>query len=414
MILAFGFWDIIKVPFGYVLEWLYNWTANYGLALILFSLVLKLILYPTSAKSKKSMMKMSRISPQVKLLELKYGDDKESYQKAVQKLYKDENVSMTGGCLWSLIPLIVIIPLYQVIRQPIQYMMHVSSENAALILEGLKKAAPSLFAHANDYYHQMIAASHVGEYADQIKDWVPDLGKTLHSLNFNFLGIDLGQVPDWKIWKIENLNWAAIGLVVLPIVAALTQMLSMLLSQKMNNQVATNAQGERDDAAAAMANQTNKSMMLFMPIMSLVFCFTMPAAISVYWIAQAVFGMIQDYFLTKHYRKIYDAEDEEKRKHAAELARIEAEKEKRRALRREKNPDLAVENTSKKKLQQRQKEEAEAAAKAYAQKHAEETGAAPEAAPQEQSDAAVGERTYARGRAYKADRYQKPNGSAKE
>ena len=78
MILAFGFWDIIKVPFGYVLEWLYNWTANYGLALILFSLVLKLILYPTSAKSKKSMMKMSRISPQVKLLELKYGDDKES------------------------------------------------------------------------------------------------------------------------------------------------------------------------------------------------------------------------------------------------------------------------------------------------------------------------------------------------
>ena len=414
MILAFGFWDIIKVPFGYVLEWLYNWTANYGLALILFSLVLKLILYPTSAKSKKSMMKMSRISPQVKLLELKYGDDKESYQKAVQKLYKDENVSMTGGCLWSLIPLIVIIPLYQVIRQPIQYMMHVSSENAALILEGIKKAAPSLFAHANDYYHQMIAASHVGEYADQIKDWVPDLGKTLHSLNFSFLGIDLGQVPDWKIWKIENLNWAAIGLIVLPIVAALTQMLSMLLSQKMNNQVATNAQGERDDAAAAMANQTNKSMMLFMPIMSLVFCFTMPAAISVYWIAQAIFGMIQDYFLTKHYRKIYDAEDEEKRKHAAELARIEAEKEKRRALRREKNPDLAVENTSKKKLQQRQKEEAEASAKAYARKHAEETGATPEAAPQEQSDAAVGERTYARGRAYKADRYQKPNGSAKE
>ena len=153
-------------------------------------------------------------------------------------------------------------------------------------------------------------------------------------------------MPDWKIWKIENLNWAAIGLVVLPIVAALTQMLSMLLSQKMNNQVATNAQGERDDAAAAMANQTNKSMMLFMPIMSLVFCFTMPAAISVYWIAQAVFSMIQDYFLTKHYRKIYDAEDEEKRKHAAELARIEAEKEKRRALRREKNPDLAVENTN--------------------------------------------------------------------
>lgn len=182
----------------------------------------------------------------------------------------------------------------------------------------------------------------------------------------------------------------------------------------MNNQVATNAQGERDDAAAAMANQTNKSMMLFMPIISLVFCFTMPAAISVYWIAQAVFGMIQDYFLTKHYRKVYDAEDEEKRRRAAEQARLEAEKERRRAERREKNPDLAVENTSKKKLQQRQKEEAEAAAKAYAQQHAAKTDDAPEVESSDKSDAAVGERAFARGRAYKADRYQKPHGAAKD
>lgn len=414
MILAFGFWDIIKVPFGYVLEWLYDWTANYGLALILFSLVLKLILYPTSAKSKKSMMKMSRISPQLKLLELKYGDDKESYQKAVQKLYKEENVSMTGGCIWSLIPMIVIIPLYQVIRQPIQYMMHVSSETAAKIVEGIQEAAPALFEHSSDYYHQLIAANHIGEFADQLKQWVPELGRSLQSLSFNFLGIDLSQVPDWKIWKIEHLNWAAIGLVLLPVLAAVTQMLSMLLSQKMNNQVATNAQGERDDAAAAMANQTNKSMMLFMPIISLVFCFTMPAAISVYWIAQAVFGMIQDYFLTKHYRKVYDAEDEEKRRRAAEQARLEAEKERRRAERREKNPDLAVENTSKKKLQQRQKEEAEAAAKAYAQQHAAKTDDAPEVESSDKSDAAVGERAFARGRAYKADRYQKPHGAAKD
>ena len=75
--------EFIRIPFGYLLEYLYKFTSNYGLSLILFSLIVKLILLPFSAKSKKSMMKMSRISPQVKLLELKYGDDKESYPNVI-------------------------------------------------------------------------------------------------------------------------------------------------------------------------------------------------------------------------------------------------------------------------------------------------------------------------------------------
>ena len=97
----------ITAPFAWLLKALYELTGSYGWAVILFGVVVNLILLPFMAKSKKSMMKMSRISPQVKLLELKYGDDKESYQKAVQKLYKDENVSMTGGCLWSFIPMLI-------------------------------------------------------------------------------------------------------------------------------------------------------------------------------------------------------------------------------------------------------------------------------------------------------------------
>ena len=408
MILAFGFWDIIKVPFGYVLEWLYNWTADYGLALILFSLVLKLILFPTSAKSKKSMMKMSRISPQMKLLELKYGDDKEAYQAAVQKLYKDEGVSMGGGCIWTLIPMIIIIPLYQIIRAPIQYLLHVSSEHATAIVDGMVEAAPHLFEGANEYYYQLIAAGHLGEFANEISNWTAGAVSSLESLNFTFLGIDLAQVPNWKFWTFDNFGWAVIGLLLLPVIAAGLQVLQMLISQKMNNQVATNAQGERDEAAAAMANQTNKSMTLFLPIMSLVFCFSMPAAISVYWIAQSLFGMITDFFLTLHYRKVYAAEDEIKRERAAKEALIEAEKERQRALYREKHPEAAYENVSKKKQQQRQKEEAEAAAKAYAKKKAEEAGLVPEEDETEvRSDSAVGDRPYARGRAYKADRYQK-------
>ena len=93
--------DFIKSLFGYVLEFFYNFTNNYGLALVLFSLVVKIVLLYPSAKSKKSMMKTSRLQPRVKELEIAYGDDKQGYQQAVARLYKEEGVSMFGGCLWS-------------------------------------------------------------------------------------------------------------------------------------------------------------------------------------------------------------------------------------------------------------------------------------------------------------------------
>ena len=107
--------DIIRVPFGYLLDWLDRFANNYGVSLILFSLIVKLVLLPMSIKSKKSMLKMSRLAPMAKALEAKYGDDKQKYQLALQQMYKDEGVSMGGGCLWSFIPLLIMLPLYYVI-----------------------------------------------------------------------------------------------------------------------------------------------------------------------------------------------------------------------------------------------------------------------------------------------------------
>ena len=127
--------EFIKIPFGYLLDWLYIFTSNYGLALILFSLIVKLVLLPMNAKSKKSMLKMSRVAPMAKALEAKYADDKAKYQQEMMKLYKDEGVSTTGGCLWSFIPLLILLPLYHVIREPITYMMHIPAETAAEIVK---------------------------------------------------------------------------------------------------------------------------------------------------------------------------------------------------------------------------------------------------------------------------------------
>ena len=391
-----GLSDIIRVPFGYLLDWLYTFTNNYGLALILFSLIVKLVLLPMSVKSKKSMLKMSRLSPQVKALEAKYGDDKQKYQLAVQQMYKEEGVSMGGGCLWSFIPLIILLPLYYVIREPITYMMHNSRSISEAIVAFIQASGENL--GTNSYYAQLAAAGHIGDYMEELKSLAVTANANLQAMNFQFLGIDLAGIPSFRFWDCEG--WSEIGLFLIPVVSAGLQAASMWISQKMNNQVATNADGEQDADAAKTANQTNATMMLMMPLMSLWIGFSMPAAISIYWIAQAVFGAVQDYFLTKHYRKVYDEEDAVKQEIAAKRRAEEAEKERQRALRREQNPDGITDNVSKKKIRQQEKEAAEKAAKAY------EARKNPVQESEEKKPLSGDpERPYSRGRAYDPAHY---------
>ena len=388
--------DLIRVPFGYLLDWLYTFTNNYGLALILFSLIVKLVLLPMSVKSKKSMLKMSRLSPQVKALEAKYGDDKQKYQLAVQQMYKEEGVSMGGGCLWSFIPLIILLPLYYVIREPITYMMHNSRSISEAIVAFIQASGENL--GKNSYYAQLAAAGHIGDYMEELKSLAVTANANLQAMNFQFLGIDLAGIPSFRFWECEG--WGEIGLFLIPVVSAGLQAASMWISQKMNNQVATNADGEQDTDAAKAANQTNATMMLMMPLMSLWIGFSMPAAISIYWIAQAVFGAVQDYFLTKHYRKVYEEEDAVKQEIAAKRRAEEAEKERQRALRREQNPDGITDNVSKKKIRQQEKEAAEKAAKAY------EARKNPVQESEEKKPLSGDpERPYSRGRAYDPAHY---------
>lgn len=388
--------DIIRVPFGYLLEWLYQFTSNYGLALILFSLVVKVVLLPLSIKSKKSMLKMSRLAPLAKALEAKYGDDKQKYQQELMTLYKQEGVSTTGGCLWSFIPLLILFPLYYVIREPLTYMLHNSRSISEAIVAYMRASGADL--GKNSYYAQLAAAGQLGEFIPELKEVALFAGAKLREMNFSFLGIDLAGIPTWRFWTCEG--WGEIGLFLIPVFSAGFQAISMVISQKMNNQVATNADGEQDAEAAKTANQTNMTMMLMMPLMSLWIGFSMPAAISIYWIAQAVFGAVQDYFLTKHYRKVYEEEDAVRQELAAKRRAEEAEKERQRALRREQNPDGITDNVSKKKIRQQEKEAAEKAARDYEAKK----NPVPESEVKKPLSGDP-ERPYCRGRAYDPSHY---------
>ena len=147
MFLAFSLSEIIKVPFGYLMDWLYQFTNNYGLALILFAVLVKIILFPVQAKSKKSMMKMSRLTPKMQAIQAKYAGDQQKQNEAIQALYREEGVSMGGGCLWTFIPLLILIPLYAVVRMPINYMLHETAEVAEQIVEIVKAGVPSAFSN---------------------------------------------------------------------------------------------------------------------------------------------------------------------------------------------------------------------------------------------------------------------------
>ena len=410
MILAFNIADIIKVPFGWLLTQLYEFTFSYGWALIIFAIVVKLVLLPATAKGKKSSMKMSRLSPQLKQIQEKYADDQQRQSEEMRALYKREGVSVGGSCLWSLLPLLILFPLYAVVRQPIIYMLGESQEVANTIVSTVKELAPDAFT-GNSFYEQMVAATLIPQFAEQIKAVLPGISAaTLEGVNFSFLGINLGAVPTFNIFGSAWVwDWAHIGAFLIPVLSAGSQLLSMAVAQKMNNSLVTDENGiqDKETAEKSQANQQSKIMMWMMPIMSLWIGFGIPAALSLYWFAQGIVSLVSDVYLTQKYRKIYDLEDAERLKKLKEAEAIEAEKERLRAERRAANPEGITANTSKKKMQQAKQKEQEKAKAAAAKEYAIKKGMAEEQAqtPEDAPLSGITDRPNCKGRAFDPNRY---------
>ncbi len=424
--------DIIRVPFGWLLDILYRFTTNYGVALILFSIIVKAVLMPTTIKSKRSMMKMSRLTPKLQELQKKYEGDQQKQNEAVQALYKEEGVSLGGGCLWSLLPLLILIPLYQVIREPLVYILQegkdiveiivreCSAEGAGLI-EGIKTV--------RDGYAQLIVAGQlfnnpelaeqiVAATADKLPEGAQIAARTLEGVDFGFLGIDLAAKPQYNIFNksVWAWDWAHIGAFLLPVLATAAQFATMFISQKVNDSLVTNEKGLQDKEAAkkSQSNQSTKTMMYMMPIMTLFFGFSMPAALSLYWVIQSVMGTVLDNILTIKLRKEYDKEDAERLQKALEAEQAEQEKERIRAERRAANPEGITENTSKKKLQQKQQREQEAAKAAAKKEYNAKKGIVEIEDEKPQAMSGIADRPYCKGRNYDPNRYTSNNTEEKE
>lgn len=398
--------SIITVPFSWLLTLFYDTFQNYGLSIILFALLVNLILTPFMAKSKKSMLYTTRLQPRLKELEKRHSGNQQKYQQEVSKLYKEEGVNPMSGCLWAILPLLILIPLYSVIRQPMTTMMGMAQEQIDLVqstLEGLGLLDAESMSNRTKMYLEILMTQLSHENYDAVHSVV----SAVKDIDYSFLGLNLGSLPQLMFWNAEGFSgsnwWPSVGLFLIPVISAGSSWLTSKVSMAMNPPAGNDAQSQQ------MAS-TNKMMQIFMPLMMLWFTFTVPAAMGVYWIANGVFGLIRDVILTKYYRKKLFEDDEEWKERERRREREEAELERKREAaerRRATGEILENKNVSKKKLQAAEKQKAEemkaAAIAADRAARREKLGIGETEVPPSQ----VGNRRYARGRAYDPDRFGK-------
>lgn len=285
---------LIVEPFGWLLKQCYNLIGNYGVAIIIFTILSKLVMLPFQMKSKKSMMDMQRIQPRLAELEKKYKDDKEKYALEVQKLYKKEGVSMFGGCLPLLITLPIMLGLYSVLRQPLTYIFGLSVDQINALADafraaGVKDIAAGAVSGAN-YMVQIGVTSHIMQFPDIVAGIAPNLT----GVDFTFLGIDLAAIPNFKY---ITLLW------VIPILSGITAWVSNWFLRK--------GQGK---AMTEQAASTNKMMNLMMPFMSVWIAFMVPAGLGLYWITSNILSAIQEPLLTMYYKNKANKKTQEESK----------------------------------------------------------------------------------------------------
>ncbi len=375
----------ICVPFAWLVRLFYNLTNSYGVALILFTLVIKLIMLPFQMKSKKSMMRMSRVSGQMQELQKRYAKNQAKLQEEMQKLYEEEGVNPMSGCLWSLIPFPILIALYSIIRQPITHFMMLSKDVLQTVVQSAADAGVNLTnivmmdkatgtPALKDGLYQLASYGQIN-LVKAVQEMGLSTPEGWFDMNYNFLGLDLTATP-WEYVKSFTFTWAVIGVILIPILAGLSQFVFSKLTMK--------TQPQADAAGGA----SMKSMMYMMPLMSVYIAFIMPAALGVYWIAQSVFSLIQEAILNKTFSAKLSEEEE------ARFQARQADRQRRMEEARVQEQQRKQEEQKKKPL--REKQQAAQAAKAVK---------AAKAATSTTEAGRVGDRPYARGRAYKADRY---------
>lgn len=294
--------NIINIPFGWVLEFLSGiFGGNFAAAVFAFTLVINLILIPLSIKSQKSSVQQMRIKPKLDELKKKYGDDKQKYSEAMQRLYQEENVSMSGGCLPMILRLVIMMSIYYLIMSPLTYMANADKTQVENVTTAVSESLTELQKSNESEYkritgeiswksgsnNELSIVKIIREKPEVIKEILSDedyaeiegdladitAADKEADIDYYFFGIDLTQTPKFSfdIFHDAQLIW------VMPVIAFLAQMLTSFLSLAMQKKL--------NPEAPNMAG-----MMLTMPLISLFIGFTLPGGVAFYWACSSLIG----------------------------------------------------------------------------------------------------------------------------
>lgn len=261
----------ITRPFGLALMALYNLIGSYGVSILVFTLLTKILLLPLAIKTKKSMSAMTAVQPKIADIQKRYKGNQQKINEEMQKVYAEHNISPMGGCLPTLIQLPILIGLYGVIQKPLTFMMGI---NAATIKEIAEKIGVEMA--SNNVRAEIQLAGKLHENFDKVSSLAPNLV----DIDFNFLGINLTATPNFK----------EIGILwLIPILSGITALLSSIITQKIQGNTGA-------------VNSQMKTMLYIMPLMSVYFGFMLPACLGVYWIAGNILMIFQEILLTKVFK----------------------------------------------------------------------------------------------------------------
>ena len=271
--------DFFANTFGYVLNLLYNLLNNYGLAIILFTILIKIILLPISIKQQRTMKKSAKLQEQMKSIQFKYKNDPEKMNQEIMSLYKSENMSPMSGCLSSIIQLILLLSIFYLVKSPLTYMRKIPTEN----LNNYVKQMQDEGKNVNNVYPEIDIIREKGPENEEVR------------LNMEYLGLDISEIPqqsmsDYRVYIIP-------GLYIISTFISMRLTTSMQAkAKKKKDVIELDADGKPkadDSNEVDVAMQTNKMMSWMMPIMSISIAFIAPLGLALYWLINNILMIIE-------------------------------------------------------------------------------------------------------------------------
>lgn len=293
--------SFIADVFGYAMGFIYDLVQNYGLAIILFTIFVKLLLLPLTLKQQKSMQKMQEIQPLMQELQRKYGNDQQRFALEYQKLLKEKNMNMASGmgcsgCLLSIVQLPIILGLFYMMVSPLTYILKLPENQIAEYKQNLNTYYAEQAIERAEISGEKLTSGEIAEYmsGDYIGNYRYNellIAKQENLFNMEFFGINLGDIAS------ENKD--NYMLYILPILCTLVTFISLKLSSN-NVQKKQEEQVKPNDTEKNLAVQNEEIPMpnmavmnLMMPIMTGYIAFIAPQGLGLYWTANSLLQLIQ-------------------------------------------------------------------------------------------------------------------------